>query len=151
VVTATVLLCSDGSELALAALSRGLRVVAPADRTAVATVVEFVHPIDVVGTGMAGGVISPAEATRLDEEQVAEGQRALAGTCAHLGLTEAEQFVLRGGSAGLALCELAASLPATVMILGTRGRGGLRRAVLGSVSDHVVRHAPCPVVISGGD
>jgi len=31
-------------------------------------------------------------------------------------------------------------------VLGTRGRGGLRRAVLGSVSDHVVRNAPCPVV-----
>jgi nucleotide-binding universal stress UspA family protein len=144
----TVLLCSDGSDLALSALSRGLSVIAAADRTAVATVVEFVHPIDVVGTGMAGGVISPAEATRLDEEQVADGQRVLAETCAHLGLTGAEQFVLRG-SAGPALCELADSLPATVMILGTRGRGGLRRAVLGSVSDHVVRHAPCPVVISG--
>jgi nucleotide-binding universal stress UspA family protein len=123
-------------------------VVAPADRTAVATVVEFVHAMDIVGTGMAGGVISPAEATRLDEEQVAEGQRVLAETSAHLGLSDAEQFVLRG-SPGPALCELAASLPATVMILGTRGRGGLRRAVLGSVSDHVVRHAPCPVVISG--
>jgi nucleotide-binding universal stress UspA family protein len=35
------------------------------------------------------------------------------------------------------------------MVVGTRGRGGLRRAVLGSVSDHVVRNAPCPVVVVG--
>jgi nucleotide-binding universal stress UspA family protein len=31
-------------------------------------------------------------------------------------------------------------------VLGTRGHGGLRRAVLGSVSDHVVRNCPCPVI-----
>jgi nucleotide-binding universal stress UspA family protein len=32
--------------------------------------------------------------------------------------------------------------------MGSRGRGGIKRALLGSVSDHVVRNAPCPVVIA---
>ena len=146
--TSTVLLCSDGSDLALSALSRGLEVVAAADRIVVATVVDLVHPMDVVGTGMAGGVISPAEAERIDEEQLAAGRRTLDETCNRLGLADAEQLIVRG-SAGPALCELAATLPATVIILGTRGRGGLRRAVLGSVSDHVVRNAGCPVLICG--
>ena len=31
------------------------------------------------------------------------------------------------------------------------GRGGLKRAVLGSVSDHVVRHAPCAVLMVTDD
>jgi nucleotide-binding universal stress UspA family protein len=146
--TSTVLLCSDGSELSLSALRRALRVVAPAGRVAVATVVDLVHGMDVLGTGMAGGVVSPAEAARLDDEQLAAGQRTLDETCAQLGLVDADRHVLRG-SAGPALCELAAALPATVIVLGTRGRGGLRRAVLGSVSDHVVRHVGCPVVICG--
>ena len=36
---------------------------------------------------------------------------------------------------------------ADLLVVGTRGRGSLAQALLGSVSDHVVRHAPCPVVI----
>ena len=34
-------------------------------------------------------------------------------------------------------------------MVGSRGRGGLKRAVLGSVSDHIVRNAPCPVLVTG--
>jgi universal stress protein A len=30
--------------------------------------------------------------------------------------------------------------------MGTHGRGGIERLVLGSVAEHVVRHAPCPVL-----
>ena len=40
-----------------------------------------------------------------------------------------------------------AELPASVVVLGTHGRSGLRRAVIGSTSDHVVRHAVCPVLV----
>jgi nucleotide-binding universal stress UspA family protein len=149
-VTSTVLLCSDGSDLALSALSRGLPLLAPADRIVVATVVDVVHPMDVVGTGMAGGVISPDVAERMDAEQTEAGRRALDATAHRLGLSGAETVVLTGG-AGPALCELAASLPATVIVVGTRGMSGLRRAVLGSVSDHIVRNAPCPVLVCGAE
>ena len=33
------------------------------------------------------------------------------------------------------------------MVVGTRGRSGAERMLLGSVSDHVVRHAGCPVLV----
>jgi nucleotide-binding universal stress UspA family protein len=33
--------------------------------------------------------------------------------------------------------------------MGSRGRGGIKRALLGSVSDYVVRNARCPVVVTG--
>jgi nucleotide-binding universal stress UspA family protein len=36
---------------------------------------------------------------------------------------------------------------ADVVILGTHGRTGLRHALLGSVAERVVRHAPCPVLV----
>ena len=52
------------------------------------------------------------------------------------------------GDAARALCDLAAERGARAIVLGTRGRGGVKRALLGSVSDHVVRNAPCPVVIT---
>lgn len=97
---------------------------------------------------MAGGLLSPADADRHDAESRRAGEEVLRTTCSSLGLRDVETVILEG-SPGAALCDLAASLPADAIVLGTRGRGGLRRAVLGSVSDHVVRHAPCPVVIPG--
>ncbi|RZU32188.1 nucleotide-binding universal stress UspA family protein [Blastococcus saxobsidens] len=36
---------------------------------------------------------------------------------------------------------------ADVLVVGARGHGALARFVLGSVSDHVTRHPPCPVTV----
>ena len=47
-----------------------------------------------------------------------------------------------------AIPELARALGAGLVVMGTHGRTGLRRLVLGSVAEHVVRHAPCPVFVS---
>jgi nucleotide-binding universal stress UspA family protein len=32
--------------------------------------------------------------------------------------------------------------------MGSRGRGGMNRALMGSISDSVVRHAHCPVLVA---
>ncbi|BCM64750.1 MULTISPECIES: universal stress protein [Streptomyces] len=42
---------------------------------------------------------------------------------------------------------LRAAEGADVLVVGSRGRGGFARALLGSVSQHVSQHAGCPVVI----
>ena len=34
-----------------------------------------------------------------------------------------------------------------LIVLGSRGLGGVKRALMGSVSDSVVRHAHCPVLV----
>jgi nucleotide-binding universal stress UspA family protein len=141
----TVLCCTDGSEHALDALRTGLAVVAPADRVVVATVIEPVDPTLVYGTGLAGGVVPAADFDAGETARETEAQELLDATVAALGLTNAETRVVMGAT-GPALIELAEQLPASVIVIGTRGHGGLRRAVLGSVSDYVVRHAPCPVV-----
>jgi nucleotide-binding universal stress UspA family protein len=43
--------------------------------------------------------------------------------------------------------EVAEELGAGLIVMGSRGLGGIRRALMGSVSDTVVRHAHCPVMI----
>ena len=148
----TVVCCTDGSDLSIRALAAGLAVVRPGDgdRVIVATVVEPVDPSLVTGSGMAGGVMTPESLDQMADAQRAEGQQHVDDTVAGIGLTGAETQVLLG-AAGPALCDLATSVSAHALVIGSRGRGGIKRALLGSVSDHVVRHAPCPVVITTPD
>jgi nucleotide-binding universal stress UspA family protein len=46
-----------------------------------------------------------------------------------------------------AIMATAEELGCDLIVLGTHGRSGLARAVLGSVAEGVVRGAPCPVVV----
>ncbi len=115
----TVLLCTDGSERSEDALRAGLGVVAPADRVVIATVVEPLDPTLVVGTGMAGGVMSPGEVTVMQEGIEEHGQSVAERLRTDLGLADAELQVL-AGSPGPAICELAAALPASVVVIGSR-------------------------------
>jgi nucleotide-binding universal stress UspA family protein len=56
-------------------------------------------------------------------------------------------FLVWEGDPGPAIVEAADAERVDLVVVGTRGRNRIERAVLGSVSDHVIRHAPCPVLI----
>ena len=51
------------------------------------------------------------------------------------------------GQPDAAIVWLAEELGAGLVVLGSRGLGGIRRTLIGSVSDSVVRHAHCPVMV----
>lgn len=143
------LLCTDGSELAHHALAAGLGVIRPTDRTVIATVMDTVDPTLMTGvSGFGGGTMTPQQFDEVVAANRAEAEQRIEHARRVLGLGDAEAVIVEGPP-GPALCDLAAQLGATVMVAGTRGRGGLKRAVLGSVSDHLVRHAPCPIVVTG--
>ena len=57
------------------------------------------------------------------------------------------QAHLKMGRADEEIVELAASMGVGLIVMGTRGHGRIRRALMGSVSESVVRHAHCPVTI----
>lgn len=59
-------------------------------------------------------------------------------------------FLVWEGDPGEAIVEAAAAEHADLIVLGTHGRRGIDRSLFGSVSDHVVRNAPCPVVVVRG-
>lgn len=51
------------------------------------------------------------------------------------------------GDPGESIVEAAAAEHADMIVVGTHERGTVGRLFLGSVSDHVVRHAGCPVMV----
>lgn len=55
-------------------------------------------------------------------------------------------MVIREGPAHEEIVAMAQERSADLVVIGTHGRGGARRALLGSVADKVVRLAPCPVL-----
>jgi nucleotide-binding universal stress UspA family protein len=75
--------------------------------------------------------------TKLDEQMQRVGQTGgeVAEVHARIGRPDAE------------IVGLADELGAGLIVLGSRGLGPLRRALMGSVSDSVVRHAHCPVLV----
>jgi nucleotide-binding universal stress UspA family protein len=62
------------------------------------------------------------------------------------GGTVAEGHLIEGRVAP-GIVGLAEELGAGLIVMGSRGLGGIRRALMGSVSDSVVRHAHCPVMV----
>lgn len=51
------------------------------------------------------------------------------------------------GSPARQIIETARSLPADLIVISTHGRTGLKHVFLGSVTEHVVQQAPCPVLV----
>ena len=57
------------------------------------------------------------------------------------------EFLVWEGDPGDSIAAAAEAEHADIVVVGTRGRSGAERMLLGSVSDHVVRHADCPVLV----
>jgi nucleotide-binding universal stress UspA family protein len=55
-----------------------------------------------------------------------------------------------GGSVGAMIVEHAENWPADLIVLGTHGRRGIRRLVMGSDAEYVVRTTPVPVLLVRG-
>jgi nucleotide-binding universal stress UspA family protein len=88
----------------------------------------------------------PAE-SRLWETAQAQGREALASEAARVrraGLTVDVEH--RTGPPVQEILRAAAEWPADVLVIGTHGRGGFERLVLGSVAEKVLRMAPCAVL-----
>jgi nucleotide-binding universal stress UspA family protein len=56
-------------------------------------------------------------------------------------------FLVWEGDPGPSIVDAAEAERADLVVIGSRGRNRVERAVLGSVSDHVIRNARCPVLI----
>ena len=51
------------------------------------------------------------------------------------------------GDVARTICDIASTLHVDAIVVGSHARGSLGRLLLGSVSEYVVRHAPCAVLV----
>lgn len=144
-----VLIGTDGSDAAVEAARRALPLLAEPTEIVVVCVVEAPSvAAEGFESGFAGGVAAPEEIEAAWAGANAEAQEALDRTIAALGPTTATVTpVAESGDIGPTLCAVARERSVDVVVAGSRGHGAIRRALLGSVSTHLVNHAPCPVVV----
>ena len=117
-----------------------------------------VHVLDVTSWYLADPGASGFEGTELEDPALEEDLRRISEQRARellnaeaekirsVGGTPAQTY-LREGVVPQEIVALAEVLEVGLIVLGSRGRGGIRRALMGSVSDSVVRHAHCPVFV----
>ena len=131
-----ILLAYDGSDGARRALEVTLGLARPVDTVTVVGVAEGVPLF-----GYAGALPSPEQEAERDR-QLAEAETALSGT----GM--AVSLVPRAGDPATAVLDTAENEGVDLIVMGTRGLGAAERWLIGSVSDKVLHHAHCSVLVA---
>jgi nucleotide-binding universal stress UspA family protein len=92
----------------------------------------------------------PTAGSDLGDVAHAAVERELARTAAGLrDYHPGVRTIVRAGAPDEEIVDAAATERASLVVMGTHGRTGLARALLGSVAESVVRRAPCPVLTIG--
>ncbi len=81
------------------------------------------------------------------EASIEAGKRLLDRIAGELDMGEQATVRVVVGDASECLREIAADEGARLLVVGSRGRGLIASAVLGSISSALAAHAPCPVVV----
>lgn len=147
-----VLIATDGSKFSLAAVKKSAEMLPNTVETEVKILSVYEHAI--LTSGEPFGVLTQyhQEAENLSrqvsENAIAEAT-ALLGEAVPDARFKVSTEIGRGNSARVIL-EVAAEWNADVIVMGSHGYGFWERNLLGSVSDSVVHHAPCSVLIIKG-
>lgn len=93
---------------------------------------EFLPPIDIAGV----------------DEQLEASARGHLEKWMHRNLPDARgvETLVRSGHASDTICKVAVEWNANLVVMATHGRKGLGHFALGSVTEQVLRDAPCPVL-----
>ena len=96
-----------------------------------------------------GSLLLPGGRFRVRVDQVRERREQLAQELVERGRQTgvSVSFLIWTGDPGDMIVEAAEAEHADMILVGSHGRGAVGRLFLGSVSEHVVRNAPCPVLV----
>jgi nucleotide-binding universal stress UspA family protein len=126
----------DFSEHSIAALKRAATLAGRPENLHVLHVLPFLIPTE---PGVVWATVDDAHRIQHALENLRESVGKL-----ELGTLELE---VRLGDPGQIACDRAEELAAELIVVGSHGRTGLTRMLLGSVAERVVRLAHCPVLV----
>ena len=109
--------------------------------------VELLHVLDPI---YAAGRFDAPRLRQFRREAVHDAKRKLANM-ARRNWNGRLRHVLVNGTPYAEIVEKAARINANMIVMGSRGRTGLGRFLVGSVAEKVIRHAHCPVLIVRDD
>lgn len=138
-----ILVATDFSPCAREALDLAVEL-AQEKRAAVTLLHVFRLPIYVLpeGTVLSMDAANVELIERSIDDELAAEQKRVAGTGQVTTSERIEAAVIAP-----AIVERAVKLGCDLIVMGTHGRGGVKRLVLGSVAERVLRSAPCPVLV----
>jgi nucleotide-binding universal stress UspA family protein len=141
-----ILLATDGSEEAELAFASAAEL---SEKTGSELHVVYVGHMPLVSYESPGATtLDPGLSGRMHESAQQEARTMLDEQMQRVGQSgEIAEVHARIGKPDAEIVGLAEELGAGLIVLGSRGLGRLRRALMGSVSDSVVRHAHCPVLV----
>lgn len=144
-----VLIAVDDDKPSRDALAFAERLLTDRDEVVVLNVTSYAELVPFTGDPFGAGI----GAVALDPESLAElddrAEQLVERTADEIdALKDVKTDVLvEHGSPGERICATAAEHAIELIILGSHERGAFGRFVHGSVSDYVVHHAPCPVLV----
>lgn len=142
-----ILVAVDGSDTAQLALDHAVKLARDQRaRLRIVHAIESIHDL----VGMSGGY--PFDASPLIESLREEGQKVLDGALAKAEGVEADVALIEAPAESLErtaalLVREARRWEADLIVVGTHGRRGLDRVILGSVAESLIRIAPLPVLL----
>jgi nucleotide-binding universal stress UspA family protein len=96
--------------------------------------------------GIEGSVYSAEEQATMWNEEMAEARDELSRTAQVLANANVTKRI-EVGDVAQTVVRVAEELGVDAIVVASHGRTGLERLFLGSVSEHIVRHAHCPVLV----
>jgi nucleotide-binding universal stress UspA family protein len=136
----TILLATDGSPASQPASEHAIDL---------ATQVEArLLVVSVLATSSRPSEASPGEAVADSRDSLTSKAQAIVQRAKAAGADAT--FLVWEGEPGEAIVAAANSEGADLIVVGSHGRSGVSRFFIGSVSDYVVRHARCPVMVVRG-
>jgi len=134
-----VLIAIDSEPVAVRAAETGIDLAA-----SLRAEVAFIHVMD-------ASLLYPADTGPSPNELVCAGKRdakqLVAAIRQRFSLQSSVLEFFQVGRPADEIVKAAAEWSADLLVIGSHGRGGMQRALLGSVAETVMRHAPCPLVV----